>query len=293
MRSMLCCCRLIPILSAVLLSQAVFGQMAVSPSRFELDLDSGPGAQAVRVSNLGQKAIAVEVRVLNWDLDEENRVRALPPEEQSLDQWMVINPLRFTVPAQGSQTVRFAIRPRVLPEPGEHRAMIFFEQVGQEESSGFEVRVRMGVAVYAQIGEARREGRLEEIEVDDQGAGLRIASEGNACVRLAGEWALWPVDSFPGAGKVLLSPEGDPPPGAVAAGSLPGTPVLPGTRRSVVARWPEPPAPGRYVLELKGQLGEESISRAVEVELAAPQEPRGGEAEEVLAASRPPGHGGR
>ena len=39
---------------------------------------------------------------------------------------MIINPVEFTIPAGGEQVVRFAVRPRAQPEPGEHRAMVFF-----------------------------------------------------------------------------------------------------------------------------------------------------------------------
>ena len=94
-------------------------QIAVSPSRFEVEIGPKPTTEAVTVMNLGKDPVTIMVTVASWDLDELNKVRILEPDEQSLDQWMVINPLRFTVPSGKSQTVRFSIRPKIRPLPGE------------------------------------------------------------------------------------------------------------------------------------------------------------------------------
>ena len=82
-------------------------RVAVSPSKFEIEIGAKPTTQALRLFNLGDERVEVQVTVATWELDEANRVQVVEPTEQSLDQWIVINPLRFEIPAHESQTVRF------------------------------------------------------------------------------------------------------------------------------------------------------------------------------------------
>ena len=72
-------------------------QIGVSPPVVEIDLNEPARTRTVRLFNYGNSPVEVQVRVHNWELDEVNRVRILPPTEQSLDQWLVINPLHFTI----------------------------------------------------------------------------------------------------------------------------------------------------------------------------------------------------
>jgi len=65
-------------------------QIAVSPSRFEVEIGSKPTTEAVDVMNLGDEPVSIAVSVVTWDLDEGNQVRIVEPTEQTLDQWMVI-----------------------------------------------------------------------------------------------------------------------------------------------------------------------------------------------------------
>ena len=100
-------------------------QIAVSPSRFEIEIGPSPTTEALRVFNFSDRPVDVQASVAHWELDRNSRVVIVEPTEQSLDQWIVMNPLRFTIPAGGSQTMRFSIRPKTAPDPGEHRAMIY------------------------------------------------------------------------------------------------------------------------------------------------------------------------
>ena len=102
--------------------------MGVSPSRFDLNLDEDTGTHSFRVFNYGDKPLNVNLEINNWDLDERGKVRLLPPTEQSLDRWIIINPVRFEIKPEDSQLVRFEIRPRTKLTEGEHRAMIYLNQ---------------------------------------------------------------------------------------------------------------------------------------------------------------------
>jgi hypothetical protein len=232
--------------------------------------------------NLGDGPVDVEVVVASWDLDESNQIRILEPNEQSLDQWIVINPLRFTVPGGESQTVRFSIRPRVRPEPGEHRAMIYFNQVlPEEERSQHIMRVKFsfGVAVYGLVGDVVRSGRLNDVHVDDGSnplvARLDVSSDGSAHVRMTGQYAIYPADAYPGSDKTSWIQDQSPreiqvPELAVAAGMLPARPVLAATRREVLLQTRRELPPGDYVLDLNGDLEGEAIDVAIPFTIAEP-----------------------
>ena len=248
-------------------------QIAVSPSRFELAVDDRPSTESVNLINLSKRDVTVQVTTSNWDLDETNRIRLLAPTEQSLDQWMVINPLRFTVPAGETQTVRFSIRPRVRPEPGEHRAMIYFNQVLPEatEQRILRVRFNVGVAVYALVGDPSRRGRLNAVSVDNESnpvlTRFDVSSDGQAHVRLAGQYAVYPAAVYPGVEETVGLDrelrEGRLPEHVLLAGYLPSRPVLPDTRRDVLLRLSRELPPGDYVLDLNGEIAGELIDRAV------------------------------
>ena len=256
--------------------------IGVSPPRFEIEIGSVPVTRAARVFNFGSAPMEIRASVHGWDLDEENQVRLVEPTEQSLDQWIVINPLRFTVQPGESQTVRFSVRPKVRPEPGEHRAIIYFEQPPSKGGS-ISVIGRIGVAVYGYVGPVEREGTLNRILVDTTTAAplaqLDISSSGTAHVRLGGQYAVWPAASYPGAESTRLFPELgereiDLPEALVDVGFLPGLPVLPGSRRTLPLHLPREIPPGDYVLDINGDLSGRPLDLAVPFTVAAGDAPR-------------------
>ena len=248
--------------------------VAVSPGKFEIEIGNRPSVQSLRLFNLGDREIEVQASVANWTLTEDSTVRVVEPTEQSLDQWIVINPLRFKIAARSSQTVRFAVRPRVAPDAGEHRAMLYFEEMLPEERNAGEVYVnfKVGVAVYGNAGEIRREPELHGIEVVSDhrvfAARFDLSSHGNAHVRLGGQYAIWPVTAFPGASAVIpIAKVGEAgaelPPGVLAAGLLPSVPVLAGTRREIplIVRHALPA--GEYVFATLGAISGRQFRESV------------------------------
>ena len=248
--------------------------VAVSPGKFDIEIGNRPTVQSLRLFNLGDKEVEIQASVANWILSEENRVEIVAPTEQSLDQWIVINPLRFKIAPRSSQTVRFAVRPRVEPEDGEHRAMLYFEEVLPEGRNEGEVYVnfKVGVAVYGNAGDVRRESDLHGIEVVSDhrvlAARFDVASSGNAHVRMAGEYAIWPVNMFPGVSSVApIANVGEPdvvlPPGVLSAGKLPAVPVLAGTRREVPLVLQHSLPAGEYVFATYGDVSGDEFREAV------------------------------
>ena len=254
-------------------------QVAVSPPRFELELGSRPVNESLKVLNLGEDPVTVEVSVYPWVLDENNQVQIVEPDEQSLDQWMVINPLRFTIPGSSSQVIRFSIRPRVEPEPGEHRAIIYLKQIlpeVTEERAPLRVSFRLGVGVYAWVGNVTREATIHSVEPvsasNPPSFELDISSSGTAHVRLQGQYAVWRAEDFPGSeatSKIegIDTASAEIPEVVQEVGTLPTIPVLPGTRRSLALQLLEDLPPGDYVLDLNGAAAGVAIDQAIGFEV--------------------------
>lgn len=260
-------------------------QIALSPPIVEVDLSGRSATESVRLINMGKRDVEVSVRVEPFDLDEANKYRSLPSTEDSLDRWMVVQPGRFVVPAGQSRAVRFSIRPKSRPALGEHRAMLFFEEVERESGPAATLKAlfRVGAAIYAHVGEVRRVGRVVSTSCSRDGGLLEIASEGSANARMTGRWGLWSASAFPGIGATTYSTaaasaaEGArpaPPAGLLFEGSLPTVPVLPGTRRNVLVPLPKEAPEGDLVLHLLGTLGGTPLDLAVPCRLpAAPPAP--------------------
>jgi len=228
-----------------------------------MDLDSGDKVQSLKLVNLDEKPVTVKVSVANWDLDERNRVRIVEPNEQSLDQWLVINPLLFTVPGRTAQTIRFSARPRVRPAPGEHRAMVYFEEVLPENTSEkLRINFKIGVAVYGFAADTERTGTLNRFDVIADSRLLEayfdVSSTGNAHVRMNGNYAVWPIEKWSNErleGLQEFHSSNEKPPDSLLSGHLPSLPVLGGTRRILPLNVRHRLRPGQYMIGFQAELG--------------------------------------
>ncbi len=166
-------------------------KLAISPPRLELYPEQSRKGESITVLNLGNMPMKVQVSAQNWDLDELNQFRALPSTEQSLDQWLIVNPVRLVIPANSQQTVRLAVRPRVKPEAGEHRAMVFFRQM-PEENQESQVNFNVGVPIYAYFGEVERKAKIHSVSFNQQNHAviMDVSNMGNAYVRPRGVYAI-------------------------------------------------------------------------------------------------------
>ncbi|MBC8524692.1 MAG: hypothetical protein ISR54_05780 [Chlorobium phaeobacteroides] len=241
------------------------GQVGVAPNIFEeLHIGSKPVNESIRLYNFKEKPITVRVDAHNWTIDEDNKVKLLPPDPQSLDQWLIINPLSFTVPPKKSQVIRFSIRPRVKPDPGEHRAIIYFtEEKNPEDSTAtatLQVLFRIGVGVYATADPVRKKGVLHSFKLDgNKKLSADIENTGNVHIRFGGKFAIWQADTFPGLdnpSKVFPQNKKDkePPEGYAAGGQLNRFPVLPGARRTITTALPRIEKSGTYIIAVKDTL---------------------------------------
>ncbi len=245
--------------------------IGVSPARIEIVVDGGSATGSATVLNLSDRSIHVNTEVVNFDLDEENNFRQQPPEPGSLPMALMVNPVEFTIPPNGSQTVRFAVLPERLKGPGEHRAMLFFSEIVDTSHRSLKVKFRLGVPIYASFGSVQSLARLHEVGFDAGSHRLLmdLTAIGNAQVKPDGYYLWWPVADFPAQEKALArvaelaaNPSGKPP-ANTTGGRLQTKPVFPGARRSVVASLAPPPGEGEYMLVYTVQAGGQNVIRAV------------------------------
>jgi len=248
------------------------GHIAISPPFFELSLGNKPINESIRMVNLKKEPVKVKVEVYNWTMDEKNEVKVIPGTSQSLDQWMLINPLSFTVEPGGTQIIRFSIRPRTKPEPGEHHAMIFLtEQLPdslETKKSAIKVLFRYGMAVYADTDPVKKSSTLASLTCDKGASMLKaeISNTGNIRTRLKGNYTIWKAGTFPGF-KTMTDYINKPktekkPEGLLDSGALNSAPVLPGQRRTVITPiGTRDNKAGNFVVAVKGMLDDKPVEK--------------------------------
>lgn len=271
------------LVALLLLTAGAHAQVGLSPQILDISLDA-PASQAFRMFNYTAEDKVVKVTVVNWTMDADGNVTTIPTTEQSLDGWLVINPLEFTVKAGQNQVVRVAARPAVKLTPGEHRAMVYFEEQPQDKAPGAATTLRtvfrFGAAVYGHVGPVERRGELTAFNARPEAGELTLRNDGNATSRCSGTFAIWRKADYPGDAATTLIPkagteEAQLPPGVVGAGRLPTGAVLPGATRRIAFDYAlkTPLPPGDYVLDLNGTFGDSPLDRsqAFRVEAAAPR----------------------
>ncbi|MGE0623999.1 MAG: hypothetical protein AB7I04_06215 [Pseudomonadales bacterium] len=210
--------------------------------------------------------------VVGFDLDEANNFRELPPEPGSLPTAMMLNPVEFTIPANGSQTVRFAISRQRLNGPGEHRAMLFFSELVDTDQAGVKLNFRLGLPLYATVGEPRSLAVVNGIRFDADGNRLELdlSATGNTQVKPSGFYLWWPLAEYPKESQALkevATLAANPTrtlPKHTAGGRLVTKPVFAGTRRSVAASLAPPPDDGEYMLIVHFEAGGQTVQRTIE-----------------------------
>lgn len=268
LRLLMCC-------ALALVAQLAHAQVGFSPQYYDLSLDEAQKTHAFRLFNMTKEDKQVRVSVVNWDFDERGEIRVLPGNDSSLDQWVVVNPVDFSIPAGQTQAVRFSVRPATELAPGEHRAMLIFDEVPQaqsviEENKGAQAALRarfqFRTAIYTQVGPVKRSAELSPPSATSTGMRLHLRATGNANTRFDGQYMVWKQASFPGMDKVaLLGNLGDKKPqlpaGMVSAARLPGQPVLPGGARDYNVVFDAPLPAGSYTVVLLGGLGDDKLAQ--------------------------------
>ena len=246
--------------------------IGVSPSRLEISIGKQNTMGSATVLNMSDHDITVKTSVVDFDLDEANQFREIEPQPGSLPTAMMVNPSEFTIPANGSQTVRFAIMPQRLSGEGEHRAMLFFSELVDTSHAGVKLNFRLGMPIYATMGEPNPIAVFNDLGFDAErlSVSLDISSLGNSQVKPTGYYLWWPLSDYPTEARAFrkVSDLARDPSRAedseLVGGRLVTKPVFPGTRRTVMASLEPPPDAGEYMLVLQVDAGGQQIRQVIE-----------------------------
>ncbi len=239
------------------------GQVGLSPSILEnLRIGPQPVNESIRFYNFKEEPVTVSVDIHNWTIDKNNKIKLLPPDQQSLDQWITVNPLEFTVQPKKSHIIRLSILPRVKPAPGEHRAILYFtEKPSQGDTTKTRVvrtRFRIGAGIYAITDPVKKQAVLHSFRLDGNRLSADIENTGNVHVRFPGKYAVWHEHDFPGPEGIDKAfskiGETDKKQTFVGKGQLNRFPVLPGTRRTISTVLPDIDKRGGYIIAIKDTL---------------------------------------
>jgi P pilus assembly chaperone PapD len=256
---------------AFMIPEAIAMEIGVSPPRFEIKMDGKAKSQSIKIVNMSSEPVEMQAYVKNWTLNENNKLEEVSSTEQSLDQWIVFTPSRFTIPPRGTQSVRFAIRPKVKPTPGEHRAIFYLEEVPPANADPQTVKAigRIGVVVYAYSGDVKRVAVINSINVDAKPTTVKatfdVSNTGNAHVRLKGQYAIWRAANYPGvkATQGISKDKSKLPANVMGIGDLDFAPILPSMRRQLTLPIDQKLPPGNYVLDINGDLSGVPIKQGI------------------------------
>lgn len=218
------------VLAAVPVARAAPFEIAVSPSRFELEAKSGTRlGQSLDIHNLAGAATEVSLRTLDWTYSPEGQIgyhdELLPG---SCRPWVTLERRSVSVPARGKRSFRFQIEPPAGAPRGECRFMVAIEGVEPAQqtvirsggaSLSLPVTGRIAVAVYLMLDGAQPKLELRQIGMREAagrlGPALGVYNGGDAHGRLSGA-----LDARDARGREFTL-------------VVEGTPVLPGQTRTL------------------------------------------------------------
>jgi len=234
-------------------------QIGISPGHFEITYDGKSKTHSLKLMNYSNRTIQARISLGNWTLNNTELIE-IKPTPQSLDQWILITPVNFKIAPKKTQTIRFAIRPRTKPISGEHRAMIWIDEVGAKESQkGMTAKFRLGVGVYLNVPPIYPKGKLNTITTKVEKNSIRVSlnytNNGNVHDRLHGNISLWKANtklSKKERNKIISKKKVHK--DLISQIILPSKPILAKLKKRVDLFLAKPTKKGRYLLYLNGKF---------------------------------------
>lgn len=198
------------------------GSMALSPARFELEMN--PGDETTVLLNLDYKAgdnttqpVRIVASLNDWTISPDGRIEfsranSLP---NSAISWLIYSPGETAVLPGTIHQIRVTVSVPLNAKPGDHLAALIVEQ--RPENLKFEqsvrqmiVRYRMASVFYIKVGKLTRRGTFENLYAEATSDGVVVTptlkNEGNTMIRPVSSVKI--VDA---EGKVVADlPEADP-----------------------------------------------------------------------------------
>jgi hypothetical protein len=180
-------------------SAEIGGSMAVSPSRFELEMK--PGTEMTVVINLDYRSAAdapparIMASLNDWSISKDGRVEYYSANSlrNSASSWMIYSPGEALVRPGTIHQIRVTISVPLHAAPGDHLAALVIEQrpdsikYDQTGSRKMIVRYRMASVFYIKVSALTRKGSIEDLYAESGREGILITptlkNEGNSMVR--------------------------------------------------------------------------------------------------------------
>jgi len=243
-------------------------EIAVSPSRFELDTRSGARiGRSLDIYNVGNTATEVSVRTLDWSYSEDGNITyhdELQPD--SCRPWTTLEHKSIKVAARSKAAFRFQVDIPAAAPRGECRLMLAFEGIEPAtqaviSQSGMSLNLpvsgRIAVAIYLSLNDAQPRlsvGQLVASTIKGRRTPvITVTNSGDAHGRLEGS-----LDAVDANGVAFeLAPE--------------GTPVMPGQTRALPLSPKSDPATANkqpvFPIKVRGSLDWEKGAFKIEAEL--------------------------
>lgn len=168
----------------------------VSPPRFELRTNAGERTRdVIEITNAGSMPARYHFKTADWILGADGQVLILEEiQPDSCRPWVAIERHKVEVPGGGRLRFRFEVAPPAGTPPGECRFAVLIEGDDPVVTSGegfqLPVKGRIGIIVYAQVGDANPKLEIKDIGYTDVNGqrtpALFIRNSGNAHGRVGG-----------------------------------------------------------------------------------------------------------
>lgn len=200
----------------------------LSPSRFEIAVKPGETRREIlEFHHVGLETGRYRIYTNDWEFQEDHSVRfSDAPAPDSCRPWVAIERREISIASNGRYRYRFEVTPPAGTPARECRFALMVEGLDtakfERESLSFPVAGRIGVIVYARVGDAAPQLAIRPAGLQPGEGGrlpvLEVSNAGNAHGRLEG--FLTGTDA---AGTSLeMAPD--------------NSPILPGRKRSIVLR---------------------------------------------------------
>ena len=157
------------------------------------------------VTNLKEESQRFRVNTTHWMMNNNYRLVKVPPDDNSLVEWIKFNPKEFTIAAHESRTVRYTIMKPKKELNGEFWGGVEFEPLQQnvvraesktdKATASIQVLTTFLVPVFVELGQINRKGSLESIQIYQDSTnyiiGCLVKNLGNAALRLRGHYSIY------------------------------------------------------------------------------------------------------
>ncbi|MCI0436568.1 MAG: hypothetical protein L0271_23465 [Gemmatimonadetes bacterium] len=232
----------------------------------ELEVLLQPGSRtagSIRVTNETDRVVQAFIEIDDWDRDDTGANRFFPSGTlpQSCRERLKVFPMTLRLEPRASETLRVTIDDAA--DAASCWGIVFVqanEPRPQLVGSGITYVIRTGIKVYVQRGDARRDGAIEEVRINERAAGEpRSAREAEVVFHNLGEAHLKTSGSL----EVRRSDNS-----LVAKLEVPEFRSVPGAVRRLKLELPAGLAPGSYVaLALLDYGGQEIAAGQIEFQV--------------------------